>query len=239
MRFIQNVTKPPRRRHNYIKMTRFFTYIIFTIGLISCKLSYDKNEKVKPGEVKISWSDNLNDDFTFTENWDYPEGVYKNDFGQLSCDGLCPPEIDRMKDENGKIHEDSLNAFYKVVDTTHQFHSIQSDAWTYEWAGTNFVTAIRKNADTTVCFTHNNAGTHSSLILTITKDKCIPIIELNSVTLTGTKIYACKGGQIEIDKSLWEKGILKANFDFVFDHTENPKKPMYWKGKIYANIHNK
>lgn len=220
-------------------MTRHLTYIILTIGLISCGLIYDKNEKVKPREIKISWLDNLTGDFTFTENWDYPEGVYKNDFGQLSCDGLCPPEIDRMKDENGKIYEDSLKAFYQLVDTTHEFHSIQSDAWTYEWAGTNFVSAIRKNEDTTICYTHNNVATHSSLILTITKDKCIPIIKLNSVTPTGTKIYVCKGGQIEIDKSFWEKGILKANFDFTFDHKETPSKPMYWKGKIYAPIGNK
>ncbi len=229
-----------KRRHNRIKMTKDLTYIILTIGLISCGLTFDKNKKVKSGEIEISWVDNLTGDFSFTKNWDYPEGVYKNDIGQLSCDGLCPPEIDRMKDENGKIYKDSLKAFYQLVDTTHQFHSIQSDAWTYEWAGTNFVTATRINAETITCFTHNNVATHSSLILTITKDKCLPIIELNSVVgSTGKKIYTCKSGQIEIDKDLWEKGILKANFDFVFDQKENPSKSKYWKGKIYANIDNK
>ena len=220
-------------------MTRNLIYIFLTIGLISCGLTFDKNEKVKSGEIEISWIENLTGDFSFIKNWDYPEGVYKNDFGQLSCDGLCPPEIDRMIDENGKIYKDSLNVFYKLVDTTHQFHSIQSDAWTYEWAGTNFVTANRKNADTTICFTHNNVGTHASLILTITKNKCIPIIELNSITPSGTKIYNCKSGQIEIDKSCWEKGILKANFDFTFDHKKKPSERMYWKGKIYATIDNK
>jgi hypothetical protein len=223
-----------------IKMTRHLTYIFLTIGLISCGLNLDKNEKVKSGEIETRWVDNLTGDFSFTKNWDYPEGVYKNEFGQLSCDGLCPQEIDRMKDENGKIYKDSLTAFYKFVDTTHQFHSIQSDAWTYEWAGTNFVTVTKKNADTTICYTHNNVATHSSLILTITKDKCIPTIELNSVVSSiGKKTYTCKTGRIEIDKNFWEKGILKANFDFVFDHKEKPDKPMYWKGKIYANIDNK
>jgi hypothetical protein len=221
-------------------MTKHFTYIIFTIALIACGLTLDKNEKVKPGEIQITWGDNLAGDFSFTENWDYPEGIYKNDFGQLSCDGICPPEVDRMKDENGKIHQDSLKAFYQLVDTTHQFHSIQSDAWTYEWAGTNFVTTKRINADTTVCFTHKNAATHSSLILTITKDKCIPIIELNSIVRsTGTKIYPCKSGQIEIDKNLWKRGILKANLDLTFDHKENPGMPMFWKGKIYTTIDDK
>lgn len=220
-------------------MTKYLIYIILTFGLISCGLTFDKKEKAESGEIQISWLDSLTGDFSFTKNWEYPEGVYKNEFGQLSCDGLCPPEIDRMKDEKGKIYEDSLKAFYQLLDTTHLFHSIQSEAWTHEWAGTNFVTASRKNADTTICFTYNKIATHSSLILTIIKDKCIPTIELNSITHTETKIYNCKNGQIEIDKSLWEKGILKANFNFVFDHIENPQKTMYWKGKIYTTIDNK
>ncbi len=220
-------------------MKKHLTYIFLIIVLTSCGLTFDKNEKIAFEKIKINWSDKLNGDFSFTKDWGYPEGVYKNEFGQLSCDGLCPPEIDRMKDEKGKIYKDSLTAFYQLVDTTHIFHSIQSDAGIYQWDGTNFVTATRMSADTIVCFTHKNVATHSSLILTIIKDKCIPTIELNSTTPSGTKIYNCKGGQIEIDKSLYGKGILKANFEFVFDHKENPNKPMYWKGKIYATIDNK
>lgn len=223
-----------------MKMTRNLTYIFLIIGLISCGLTFDKNGKVKSGEIEISWLDSLTGDFSFTKNWDYPEGVYKNEFGQLSCDGLCPPEIERMKDENGKIYKDSLKAFYQQVDTTHQFHSIRSEAGIYEWAGTNFATATRINAETIVCFTHNNLATHSSLILTIVKDKCIPTIELNSVVYSaGKKTYACKSGRIEIDENFWENGILKANFDLVFDHKENLNKPMYWKGKVYATINDK
>ncbi len=209
------------------------------LGLVSCGLA-DNNEKAKPEEVKISWVSNLPGDFSFTKNWDYPEGVYKNNFGQLSCDGLCPSGIDRMMDAKGKIYKDSLKAFYQLIDTTHHFHSIQSDAWAYEWTGTDFITANRINADTTVCFTHNNVATHSSLVLSITKGKCLPIIELNSIVgSTEKKIYPCKNGKIEIDKNLWEKGILKANFDFVFDHKENPSQPMYWKGKIYTTVASK
>lgn len=220
-------------------MTKFLTYFFLAINLISCACFFNKNEKVNSSEIEIRWVNNLTGDFSFTKNWDYPEGVYKNEFGQLSCDGLCPQEIDRMKDQNGKIYIDSLKAFYKQVDTSHQFHSIQSDAWTYEYFGTNFVTVTKKNADTTICQTHNNIATHSSLILTIIKNKCIPTIELKSIASTGTKIFKCKSGKINIDKSLWIKGILKSNFYFVFYHKENPNKPMFWKGKIYANINNK
>ncbi len=222
-----------------MKTMKIIACLFLTMGLISCRLTFDKSEKGKSGAIEIRWSENLTGDFSFTKNWNYPEGIYKNDFGQLSCDGLCPPEVDAMKDGNGKIYEDSLPAFYKRVDTTHQFYSIQSEASTYEFASANFVTVYQKNTDTTICFTHTNIATHSRLILTIIHDKCIPTIELNSAASTGTKIYYCKGGQIEIDKNLWERGILKANFDFVFDPTENPDKPMYWKGKIYATIDHK
>lgn len=221
-------------------MAKLLTYAFLTAGLISCDLTSDKKEKLKSGEIKIYWMENLSGDFSFKENWDYPEGVYINDFGQLSCDGFCPPETDRMKDKNGRIFDDSLELFYQLVDTIHQFHSIQSDAWCYEWAGATYVTANKLNNDTVVCFTHNNVASHSSLNLTITKDKCTPIIELNCiVSSTDTRIYTCKSGQIQIDKHLWDTGILKVKFDFTFDHKENPNKQMFWKGKIYAKIDTK
>jgi len=217
-------------------MKNFFVYIFLLAGLVSCGPNNDRGESLQPGEIKINWADNLQGDFSFSRNWDYPEGVYKNDFGQLSCDGFCPSGTDRMKDETGKIFEDSLEAFYKLVDTTHQFYSIKSDAWCYEWAGTNFATAT-KSKDTVFCFTHNNAATHSRLNLIITGNRCTPLIKLSSIAGPGeTRTYLCNGGQIEIDRNLYDKGILKAKFDFTFDHKENPAKPMFWKGEIYTEI---
>ncbi|MCL2131968.1 MAG: hypothetical protein FWH36_05905 [Lentimicrobiaceae bacterium] len=193
----------------------------------------------KKGEISLKWADNLTEDFSFTDNWSYPEGIYRNGFGQLSCDGFGPPEIDEMKDKNGKIYEDSLESFYKLVDTTHLFHNIKSEAWTYEWAGTNYITVERKNKDTVVCFTQTNAATHSSLHLIITKNTVRPTIVLNSIDCkTGTKIYYCKSGNMLIHKGLWNRGILKAAFYFEFHHNENPNK-MYWKGIINAKIENK
>ena len=32
--------------------------------------------------ITIEWVDNLSGDFSFTNNWSYPEGVYKNEYGQ-------------------------------------------------------------------------------------------------------------------------------------------------------------
>ena len=88
-------------------------------------------------KIKIQWVDNLPGDFSFSKKWDYPEGIYKNEFGQLSCDGICQEEVYAMMDSAGKIYKDSLAAFYKIVDTAHQYHSIKADAWCYEYAGTD------------------------------------------------------------------------------------------------------
>jgi len=120
-------------------------------------------------------------------------------------------------------------------DTTHLFHSIESEARCYEWGGTDYITTQRINKDTVVCFTECNAATHSSLNLIITKKTVMPTIVLNSISDFGTKIYNCKSGQMVIDETLWNQGILKATFDFDFYHDDGSNK-MYWKGKIYAKI---
>jgi len=120
-------------------------------------------------------------------------------------------------------------------DTTHIFHSIESEAWCYEWGGTDYIIAQKINKDTVVCFTECNAATHSSLNLIITKKTVKPTIVLNSISDFGTKTYNCKSGQMVIDEKLWNQEILKATFDFDFYHTEDLTR-MYWKGKIYAEI---
>ena len=196
-------------------------------------------KKLNSEEIPLKWVDNLTGDFSFKDSWSYPEGVYRNKFGQLSCDGLCPPEIYNMIDENGKIYEDSLASFYQLVDTTHLFHSIKSDACTYEWAGTDYVIVERINKDTTVCFTLNNSATHSSLNLIITENTVKPTIVLIGIVSENDVTYHCKSGQMVIDKKLWDKGILKAIFDFNFGYDENLNEQMYWKGNIYAEVENR
>jgi len=212
------------------------TYFLFIL-LTSCTgIRSEKNPN--SGEIAIKWIDSLNGDFSFKDCWSYPEGIYRNDFGQLICDGLCPPEIYKMMDKNGKIYEDSLESFYQLIDTTHLFHSIKSEASAYEWDGADYITVERINKDTVLCFTQCDAATHSSLNLTISKNTVTPTIILNSTTAnSGIETYNCKGGEMVIDKKLWNEGILKAAFDFDFYHDENIDK-MYWKGRIYAKIEN-
>ena len=186
--------------------------------------------------VLINWVDELPVDFSFANNWSYPEVVYKNEHGQLSCEGLCPPEIEAMKDSTGRIYEDSLQAFYEIIDTTHQVHSIQSEAWCYEYNGTDFMEVNRLDNDSFHCFTLTTISTHCSLNLDIQGDFCLATIELNSTNQAGNVIFYCTNGNISIDKNRWKEGIMKAVFSFDFDHQENPKEPVYWKGKIYAKI---
>jgi len=208
------------------RLTLILPVILLT--LYSCEQTTNK------GQIPVEWVKFAPGDFSFKNNWSYPEGVYRNNFGQLSCDGFCPDGIDLMQDKDGRILPDSLPAFYKLIDTTHQLHSIQCDAWCYEWAGTDFITVEQPNKDTVFCATQTNAATHCSLILKITNEHCFPQIELNSISLSGQKSYHCTGGFIKISKELWSQGIMKAAFSFTFDHTENPGKPMFWKGNIYA-----
>lgn len=210
-------------------------YLLVVIGIVSCsgKTQHESNE------VLIQWSETVPGDFSFTENWSYPEGIFTNRYGQLSCDGTCPPGIENMMDGDGKIFTDSLSAFYNLVDTTHLFHSIASKTSAHEWAGTNFISATRISTDTVQCTTLNNAGTHSSLNMIIVNDIVKPTIIVNSVNSSiGFRIYECLGGEIVIDKDLWHKGILKASFDFRFDNIYNSNEPIYWKGRIHTIIQN-
>ena len=207
-------------------------WLIFPYNFIS-----DKNERNQSGVIPITWVDNLKGDFSFAKNWDYPEGVYKNEFGQLSCDGNCPPGIEAMKDENGKIYSDSLRSFYKLVDTTHLYHTIKSEAFTKEWVGTNTISIQKINKDSVICFTHTNVATHSSLYFTLARGKCIATIQLFSISRSkGMKLFTCKSGEIQIDRGLWRKGTLKANFNFIFHTPTGERQAFFWRGKILARI---
>jgi len=201
-------------------------FILFFLPFIAC---IDK-------ETKIEWVDNLKGDFSFAQNSDYPENVFRNDYGELVCDGMCDPLLDEMRDENGRIIPDSIFRYYQLLDTTHLYHTLQSEASTYEWAGADFAEAYRNKDKTINCYTLRNAATHSSLVLKIDGNYCSSYIELLGVANTEPAFFTYKEGWIKIDKNLFEKGILKAEFDLQFKNPDNPDKPMWWKGKIYTEI---
>lgn len=207
--------------------------LLFLIG-ISCKTI--KKETDSTHKIKIEWTKNLKEDFSFKEKWNYPEFVYKNKFGQLSCDGDCPIGIDRMKDDFGKIYQDSLQAFYKIIDTTHIFHSLKSENRMYEYSGTDFIEFKKQKNGIIKGESINNVSTHSRLILELQNGMCTSYVTFNSIRDLGINHFPLKSGTIRIDKTLFENGIIKAIFDFKFENTLESDKDLFWKGKMYNKI---
>ena len=205
--------------------------LIFTVYSI---LSF--STKNKENWIKIQWTGDFTDNFSFKDEWSYPEGIYKNKFDQLSCDGFCPPETEKMKDKDGRIYPDSLKNYYKLVDTTHLFHSLQSIAKTYEWAGTDFIEFKKQTDNSILGQSLCNASTHSSLNILIKNDSLTAWIDLNSINRLGKQRFPLQQGRIIIDKNLFEQGIIKAEFNFIFENTLNSMDEMYWKGLIYSKI---
>jgi hypothetical protein len=223
---------------NIVKRLIFFSFfsLIFFISVADGQVKKNNIYKNESIAIKINWSKKINGDFSFKNKWSYTEGISKNDYGQLTCDGFCPPEIYEMMDSIGRIKEDSIKSFYKIVDTSHQIHSISCDAWCYEYAGTSFIEVVQQSSNNIFCSTLNNAATHSSLKLHIVDGKCFAIIELTSISKAGSGKFYCNKGSIYIDKSLLGKGIMKATFNFYFENKKAPKKQFYWKCKIYSKI---
>ncbi len=217
-------------------------FIFLNIFLFQASLLYGQSKplltKSSAIPIKINWVTNLKGNFSFRNKWTYPEGIDKNQFGQLSCDGFCETDVESMKDSNGRIYKDSLKAYYKIVDTSHQHFTMSCSAWCYEFGEANFINAIRTSANTVSCNTLMNASTHCSLQLKIVDGVCYAMIDLKSVFKGGDARYYCNKGYINIDKGYWDKGIMKASFDFNFEHLKDPKSPIYWKGKIYTAIGN-
>jgi len=207
------------------------------IVIFTCLLGFSFTVSNETNWAEIEWTDQLEGNFDFKNEWSYPEGVYRNRFGQLSCDGICPSEIDRMKDDNGSIYPDSLKAFYAVIDTTHLFHSIKSEAWTYEWADTDFMTFQQQTDHTIIGQTAWNIATHSILNIKIKDHAVTAWIEYNSIRDLGVHTFPMKQGMIKIDPQFFAQGIIKAEFDMTFHNTLDATQKMYWKGLIYSRLY--
>lgn len=193
-------------------------------------------------QVAFAWKDTINADFSFTENWDYPEGVYLNEWNQLSCDGLCPPEIERMKDENGRIFDDSLTAFYSYIDTTHRHFTHEGIVRAHEYGDCNYADVEKRDKKLYV-YTEMNVGTHSSVQIEFFPDpgSKIPFkayLIYNSIgSSNGPISYAATGGTIEISSKALRNGILQMRFDLEFPYfSDSSDVRQTWKGKILVAL---
>ena len=209
-----------------------FFLIVASIGFSFKMIA--KPTKIK--NVEIKWMKQLKGNFSFKEEWSYSEFVYKNKFGQLSCDGDCPIEIDAMKNKYGKIYNDSLSNFYQYIDTSHLFHSLESTNNMYEYSGTNIIVFKKQENGILRGESLENTSTHSRLILEINKDVCTAWVKFNSIKSFSEVVFPLEKGNIKIDQKIFEKGILKAVFDFKFENTLDTEKSLFWKGKIYSTI---
>ncbi len=166
-------------------------------------------------------------------------GGYKNEYGQVSCDGFCPDKAESMKDSMEKIYPDSLASFYRLIDTTHQYHSAWCKSDCFEFGDANYIEVQKKSKDTVVCYTMCNASTHCSLRMVIVKDYCFAKVQLRSVSdgrnYQTPKAFSATVGIMVIDKTLWEKGILKASFNFYLTSQSHIRK-INWQGKAYKKI---
>jgi hypothetical protein len=210
--------------------------IILLVIILSSGISF--------GQPSIVWTDDFSEDLSFTKNWHYPEGVYVNRHGQLSCDGLCPPEIDAMKDSDGRLIEDSLIAFYAIVDTTHIYSTISNsaDVNEFNWGGTKETETIcTQEGDSVSLKTLYGVSTHSTLNLQIIEGDRNPgkvkakIIYI-SIRPVPTAIYRCIGGVIEISAPDFDTNLLKAKFDLIFESAPENPEPIKWSGVICAPI---
>ncbi len=191
-------------------------------------------------EVDLKYVNLDQEDFSFSEEWSYPESVFVNQYGQLSCDGLCPSEIDHMK-INGKIIEDSLSRFYELVDTTHQMHTLQLEGTGYEFDGSDYMSAVRKSDGTIVMESGTSIATHTYIHIELKKNKVKAWLVLNSITnQPGTLVNFNPIGDsyIYIDRAFLKKNILRAKFDMEFDNFIDEDLKLLWKGLVNSPIVN-
>lgn len=174
-------------------------------------------------------------DFDFQFDWSYPENVFVNQWEQLSCDWICPPELDRMKDAQGKIYEDSLNSYYQILDTTHLPHTIKCEASMYEFTGTHFID-FKETEDGIIGTTTANASTHSVLTIQIVNGVCYAWVDLNSIRDLGEHRFELKVGRMMLDKASYQQGIIKGSFDFRFVNHLDADIPLFWRGTIVSTF---
>lgn len=194
-------------------------------------------KKSNTSEIIIQWKDTLTGDFAFSTRWSYTDGIIRDRTKGFQCVAGCHPRLEKMLNAKGEIMSDSLNTFYSLIDTTHYYHTLNTKVVCYEFDSTQFITCIKNEAGFVNCFTNTNASNHSSLRFSIIDNKCIASVQLNSSDKTiGFKIFKLQSGALTIERTAYNQNILKANFNFIFYNSIDPKKTISWKGSILSPI---
>jgi hypothetical protein len=221
-----------------LKIFKQLIYILFVAELLhSCIINganyAEQNANENMGySIPISWFQELKGDFSFAEEWDYTDGIELNEYQQIIC-WNCPPRAEKMLDKRRKIISDSMDIFYQLIDSTRHFQSLKSRSTIVNLSGNTSI-SVKKYGDFTIeGFTKNEDSIHCSLFFRMKNDFINSWVYIKNNN--ETKILKLKEGKFFVDKSAFDKGILKANFSFIYQ-SENTFKPLYWSGKFYAKI---
>lgn len=187
---------------------------------------------------QVSWVEVLAGDFSFKDKWSYNENVFTNEFGELVCDGFCTERLNGMRDQNGRIIADSLTVYYRLLDTSHYYHTIQCESSCSEFAGTNFIDVKQVGIDSFFCQTHTTVGTHCSLHISFSRKSIKAGVRLNSIIHGGDHSYECINGVVRVEEQAMKKDILKAEFYLTcWNGVDGDNgEYIYWKGWIYAPV---
>ena len=208
---------------------RRYLFFVFLLGLFI---------KSDAQTHKTIWKDTVCGNFNFADRWHYDINVFRSQpWGELVCDFICDERLDNMRDSAGRIIPDSMSMYYKLLDTSHIYNSIECVGWTYGFAGTDDIMVTRDGKNYS-CHTLCNGGMYSSLNIELSDTGSKVWIKFTSPAKNGSGNFYCNGGFIYIDKSELTNNRLKARFDFTFYNHFEPDKQMYWKGYIFAKIKN-
>ena len=219
--------------------------VVFLVSFVFClqcctvssPSSINQETTKVPGiSIPISWFSELNGDFSFANNWEYAKGIKINNYNQIIC-SECSPRAARMLDRRQKIIADSMDVFYKEVDSTRHYFSLESRCSAKDWEESNFVSVTRYGEFIIEGNTVNKGNSFCNLFFRIKDDFVTSWIYYKPEGSEST-IYTLKEGKFFMDRSAFDKGILKVKFSFVFYNPENSLKALYWSGKIKSKISN-
>ena len=216
----------------YLHCMKFILILIFSLPIFGFS------------QVELVWVDSIDADFSFTEDWDYEEGIYVNQWGQLSCDGFCPRAADAMKDDHGRIFDDSLAAFYAIIDTTHRYFTHESTARVYSYGESHYVT-LEERGGRLFLRTEMNMMAQSSLHLEINlnadgAEQFDAYLIYYSLSDQPPRKFALVSGSIEISNLAYNNGMVKLEFDLEFESEKWDTEGLQtWNGKVLVEIPSK
>lgn len=187
-------------------------------------------EQSKGIKLKITWVDSIHGDFSFTE---IP--YEKTDFLHLSFptieeDSLFKARIARMRNDDNQIIQDSMETYLSLVDTSLHY-SIYSEEVPYGGTQGTALMSFSQIKSTISGVYGDIFGNSMNIVIENNTVSAWTVWNVINSQGAWNSVQPLAGGYINIDRNLYKKGIIKAEFDFSFESTQN------WKGLLYSKVH--